>query len=550
MLALSINSTVNRVASARLVYQDGAAASGEFRLSNADTFAPGAEIEILAGSGEEPVTLFTGIVVRHALKIRERSAPQLVIECRHAASKMTINPNNAYFLEQSDSDVIAGLFEAAGIRADVAATSVTHQQLVQYHATDWDFCLMRAEANGLVIITRPDALLVQAPDLAAEPAFGLQFGATILEADLRLEARYQYGAVKSTSWDPANQETVEVEAADPGNNSPGNLGSADLAEVIGLDQFSLMHSQLAEDEAQAWADGQWAKSQLNRIGGSIKCEGIGSVAAGDRVSLDGLGERFNGDAWVSAVRHDFDLVQGWKTWLQLGGVEGLSERGDSPTATRAMGLLPAVNGLQIGVVVSNEDPDGEFRLRVKMPLVDNDDEGTWARVASLDAGDTRGWFIRPEIGDEVLLGFLDDDPRRPVVLGMLNSSAKPAPLEGSDDNHEKLFQTRSEMKLHFDDDKIVMSLSTPAENQLVLSEEDEAITLKDQHGNSVLLNSDGITLESAADMNVKSSGDITIEAGGALELKAGTELKGEGAAGVEISSSATMKISGSLVEIN
>ena len=99
--------------------------------------------------------------------------------------------------------------------------------------------------------------------------------------------------------------------------------------------------------------------------------------------------------------------------------------------------------MQIGIVVSNEDPDGEHRVRVRMPLVSADEDGTWARVAVLDAGDERGFFFRPEVGDEVVLGFLSDDPRQAVILGMLHSSAKAAPLQGSDDNHEKVFQSRS-----------------------------------------------------------------------------------------------------------
>ena len=489
-------------------------------------------------------------MTRQGLKIRENSAPQLVVECRHSATRLTVNRNNAYFLEQSDSDVIAALFEAAAVNADVASTSVTHPQLVQYHATDWDFCLMRAQANGMVLLTREDQVLVRQPDMSAEPVISLQFGATILEADLEVEARYQFKAVKSRFWDPATQEVVELEAADPGFTDPGNIASSNLASVVDLEAYALMHTQIAEDEAQAWADGQWSKSQANRIGGKIKCEGIGSVAAGDRVSLGGVGERFNGDAYVTAVRHDFDLVQGWKTWLQFGGIEYLEDADQGASAPRAMGLLPAINGLQIGVVVSNEDPDGEFRVRVKMPLIDTEEEGVWARVACLDAGAERGWFIRPEIDDEVVLGFLDDDPRRPVIIGMLNSSSKAAPMEGSDDNHEKLFQTRSEMKMHFDDDKVAMSFSTPAENQIVLSEEDEEILLSDQHGNSIKLNSDGITLESASDFKFVSSGDIKFESGGAIELAAGSEFKAEGASGVEVSSSATAKLSGSMVEIN
>ena len=37
-----------------------------------------------------------------------------------------------------------------------------------------------------------------------------------------------------------------------------------------------------------------------------------------------------------------------------------------------------------------------------------------------DAGENRGSFWRPEIGDEVVLGFLNSDPRDAIILGMLN----------------------------------------------------------------------------------------------------------------------------------
>ena len=93
------------------------------------------------------------------------------------------------------------------------------------------------------------------------------------------------------------------------------------------------------------------------------------------------------------------------------------------------------------------------------------EEGVWARLATLDAGDGRGTFFRPEIDDEVVVGFLDGDPRFPVVLGQCHSSAKPAPEPAKDDNHVKGYVSRSKLKLTFDDDKKVVVLETPARQQ-------------------------------------------------------------------------------------
>lgn len=507
-------------------------------------------MEILAGATNAPATLFKGIIVRQSLKVRDHSAAQMVVECRHKAFKLTVGPKNAYFFDQKDSEIIDSLLQSAGLDTDIEDTTVTHKQQVQFNCTDWDYLLMRAEANGKLVFTADDQVLVKAPVTSGSAVCSLQFGSTILEMDAQIDARRQYSAVKCVTWDAAQQGVVEKEAADPAISSPGNLSSDDLATVAGLNHYQLQHVALTEDEAQAWADAQWLKSQISRVNGRVKCEGIATVNPGDIVNLSGIGERYNGDVFISGVRHDFDLVQGWKTHLQFGNLDAWLGEEHAVSAPKASALLPGINGLQTGVVVSNEDPDGEHRVRVRMPLVDAQGEGTWARVAALDAGDQRGFFFRPEVGDEVLLGFLNDDPRQAMVLGMLHSSAKAAPLEGTDDNHEKVFQSRSRMKIYFNDDKKVMQLETPAGNSITLSEDDQSVRITDQNGNKLEMTRDGIMIESSKAITLKAGTELKLESGTSLGLKGGTELKLEGASGAEVSSSGVTKVKGSLVQLN
>jgi uncharacterized protein involved in type VI secretion and phage assembly len=223
---------------------------------------------------------------------------------------------------------------------------------------------------------------------------------------------------------------------------------------------------------------------------------------------------------------------------------------DAPAKLAPASLLPTVSGLQVGVVSSNEDPDGEHRVRIRLPLLGLSDDGLWARVASLDAGDDRGFFFRPEIGDEVVVGFFGEDPRHPVILGMLHSSAKAAPLAGSDDNHEKLYKSRSGMRLHFDDEKTVLTLDTPAGNAIVLDEDKKSLTLADQHGNKIVLDADGIRLESSKAIAAKAGTELGLESGTGFSAKGGTELKLEGGTQAELSSAATTAVKGGIVQIN
>ena len=550
MLSVSISKVANRIASARLCFLDGAASSSDFPLSNSQFFVPGKKVEILAGAGQTIHSLFKGIVVRHALRVRDHTAPQLIVECRHPAMKLTVVRRNASFFDQSDSEIIEALLSAASIQADVESTSLKHKQLVQFHTSDWDFLLARADANGKLVLPKDDQLVIKAPAMSGGPVCSLQFGSTLLELDAEIDARQQYKAVQGVTWDPAQQELLKVDGEAPAFTGPGDLSADDLAAVAAAASLELRHAAIVEAETQSWANATWLRSRLNKASGRCKCEGVGNINPGDVATLAGVGTRFNGDVFITGVRHEFDLVHGWKTHVQFGGVDREQDAADRLSAPPAGGLLARVNGLQIGVVTSNEDPDGEHRVRVRLPMVNNEDDGIWARVASLDAGKDRGFFFRPEIGDEIVAGFLDEDPRCPVILGMLHSSAKAAPLTGSDDNHEKLYKSREGMRLYFNDEKKVLQLDTPAGNSLTLSEEDKSIVLADQNGNKIEMTTDGIKIESAKALNLKAGTEAKMESGTSFSAKGGTELKLEGSTKAELTSSATTKVVGGLVQIN
>ncbi len=534
------------------MYADGAAATGTFPLSDSESLSPGKKIEILAGASNDPQPIFNGVVIKHRLKVRDNNTPQLIIECRHEALKMTVGRKSAYYFEKKDSEIMTDLIEQNDIPIDdIEATDATHKEQVQYAATDWDFMRMRAAANGKLIYTNDEKMSIKKPDFEQEPVASLAFGATLLELDIEVDAREQYSGVKTTSWDPAEQDLMEKEAVPSDADGPGNYDSESLSEVAGGNDYELKASKIEEEEAQAWADATRLRAALGKVKGRLKTEGIATINPGEMVNLDGVGERYQGKVFVTGVRHDYDLMEGWKTHIQFGQPEEAPANSlNDVSVPKAANLLPAINGLQIGIVVSNEDPDGEHRVRVRMPLVDNEDEGTWARVSSLDAGEERGFFFRPEIDDEVILGFLDDDPRQAIILGMLHSSAKPAPLEGSDDNHEKVFQSRSGMKLYFDDDKKKMELETPEGNKISLDEDEQALTISDQNGNKIEMTSDGIKIDSSAEIIFQAATDIKIESSTSLTIKAGTELKMEGGAGAELSSSAVTTVKGSLLQLN
>ena len=156
---------------------------------------------------------------------------------------------------------------------------------------------------------------------------------------------------------------------------------------------------------------------------------------------------------------------------------------------------------QMATVLSNADPDGKGRVRVRMNWQTDGMQTGWVRVMTPDGGSSsdvksnRGFVFIPEVGDQVLLGFRHGDPARPYVLGSLfNGTTGRGGLEG---NHMKSLTTRSGHTIKLND-----SLSSLG------------ITIKDIKGNSIHIDSVG------DDIIINAKRNITINAGETFTVNA------------------------------
>lgn len=547
LISVETSCSVARIATARIVLADN---PSNLEESDADSFPIGSPLEISLGRSDSTTVIFRGIVTDRSLQLTPEGA-QVAVTARHEAFKMTLERRFRCHEDQKDSDIISAVIGEYGIQADIADTAATHEKVVQYNCTDWDFVNMRAEAAGLVLCTTPDGIVAAVPDLAAEPVVTFDRELSILHLQLGVSGRDRFKSVSAEAWNYASREMETSEAdATAGDTGQGTDKTADLASSIGNEArvLRLLSSQVTPDAMEQMASAQAMRTGLSRITGKLTAVGYGCLMPLDMVRLSGVGKRFEGEALVSTVIQSYSR-SGWETTLGL-GLE------DVPFHTRftdidspgSDGVTPPTHGLQSAVVEALEgDPQGEERIRVK--LMGSDTTAIWARVAIPYAGDGRGLVFLPEVGDEVIVGFMGGNPSEAVVLGSLHGSAAPPPCEKSDDNDIKTIVTREGVRIEFDDKKKHIVIETPGGNSITVSDDEKSVLVKDQNGNKVTLSSDGIVLDSAKDVAVKAKGDVNIE-GTNVNLKANAQLAAKGSASAEISSSGNTVVKGSIVQIN
>jgi type VI secretion system secreted protein VgrG len=235
---------------------------------------------------------------------------------------------------------------------------------------------------------------------------------------------------------------------------------------------------------------------------------------------------------------------------------------------------------QLAVVKYNNDPDHLGRIRVQL-LWQKDKEMTpWIRVMSFHSGTrgngdkNRGFFFMPEVGDYVLVGFTQNDPNRPFVMGSV-PHGKAIDSSKNNDNNIKAIRTRSGNTIYFKDkDK-------DKEQEIVIKTDDQnviSILLKNNEGTVSIKSNKDITVTSEKTVTVKSEKialngkTITLDASEKVEIKAQTiniegsqklsaksmDVKIEGSTAAKLSSSAKVdieagaiaSIKGGIVKIN
>jgi uncharacterized protein involved in type VI secretion and phage assembly len=530
LMSVDISKEVNRIARAQLTLIDGDAASGEFLISDTAFFEPGKSIEIkLRYEGKtKDLTVFKGIVVRHSIA-GSTDGSQLIVELKDPAVMLTQVRKTRIFAEnETDSKIISDILKLTPIDVgQIADTLPKHEEIVQYNATDWDFIVSRADINGCLVAVDDGKISMVKMGASGGVLHKFDFGlSSIFDFEIELNAESQFSDVKAFAWDTKTQKRTAPIAGEDVDPMLGDLKGKALSKKLGFGDYILSHPvPLVTEEQSAWANARMARNRLSMVRGRISVPGDGELRLMDRVEVSKFGNRFTGKSTITGLSHRV-TTQGWQTDLQYGLSPDWFCNENEISAAPSAGLLPPVNGLQIGVVSAfKKDETGEFRVRVSLPAISTDDPDggqVWARLATPDGGKGRGYLFRPEPGDEVIVGFFNDDPRQPVILGAMFGSVNTLPTgvsEPDEKNDKKAIVTRSGLSITFmDREKPSMAIATPNGNKIVFSDDEETTEISDQHGNTIVMNKDGIELKSSKDFKITASGNVEI-AGAKVDIK-------------------------------
>ncbi|MFN6944064.1 MAG: type VI secretion system tip protein VgrG [Cytophagaceae bacterium] len=551
ILSIRVSKAINKIPFARISFIDGNSASPDsFKVGNSTDIEPGKKIEIKAGYNSKEETIFKGIITKNNLRINSQGESSISVEAKDEAVKMTMGRKNNVYVDKKDSDVMKEIISNHVLQKDIKETSTAHNELVQYYCNDWDFILMRSEVNGMIVIADDGKITISEPDPSQSAILSVGYGTGLFSFNADIDVRTQLSKVEATAWDRNEQATVKSTASSAKETSTGAPTTKKLDDVINSKDFSLQsNAHLSKNVLDDWAKGKLIKSYLSKVQGKAKFYGNSKAKPGTTIEFSGLSKQFNGNAYIGAVEHIIE-DGGWYTEVQLGlNFDWVSEEIENIDAPPASGLLPPIKGLTTAIVKQiHEDKEGQYRVAITIPSLEKDNQPLWARLTNMYASNDYGVFFYPEIGDEVIVGFVNEDPTDPIILGSVHSKKNPPPYVPDEENPIKGFVTKSKLKITFDDKDKILTIETPGENTFILDDKDGSITLEDKNKNKVYMSSSGIELSSDKDISLEAKGKITLKATSNIELEATGDLKQEGMQ-VAIKGKAKFAAEGAMAEL-
>ncbi len=455
---------------------------------------------------------------------------QVVVRAFDRLHRLARGRHARTFLNVTDGDIIRQIAGEAGLQAQVDATSRVHDYVVQWNQTNLEFLRERAAALGYLLYVDGRKLCCVKPPAARAPV-ELRWGEDLSAFRPRLSTVDQVNEVTVYGWSPQTKQAV-IGRETTGAVTPA-IGISDKGGALAKKAFNITAKDLlvesavrSQSEAEQIAKGIFNQHESRYIEADGTAAGNPKIRAGTAIKVSNIGNRFSGTYMVTSATHRYSAA-GYVTDFSVSGV--------NPDALLNL-VQPEtprlrIDGLVIGIVTNNNDPDDLGRVKVKFPTL-SDQESHWARVISVGAGANRGIAFLPEVNDEVLVGFEAGDMRAAYVIGGLWNGKDSLPKKTSEivksgKVEQRIVKSRSGHVITLDD-----------------SDSSPSITIEDKSGNIIKLDSkkNELTIKVKGNGTISADGNLTIEAKGKVNIKSQQVMAIEGATGLDLKSNASASL--------
>jgi type VI secretion system secreted protein VgrG len=558
--------------------------SGKLKGDVSQVLGASASISLQQSKDSTDKSYINGIVTRITSEGMMRGANHYRIEIRPWFWLLTQVTDCKIFQNKSAFDIITQLFRDAGFsdfedKRQNSAGSIVLEYCVQYRETTFDFVTRLMEEFGIYYFFKHEEdkhTLVFADDSNSHETLSdtipYQFDQTAVHAveDHIWEwaSEYELRSGKYTVQD-YNFTTPSLDLASRTVNS-------ETYKYATYEVYEYPGPYKTTDEGQKFADVRMqAIAARGRIfHGASNCRKLhaGWKFKLDKYPDDGLN---NKEYLITRSELAVGIAEGMATKDDEGAenidtyrVQLRAIPGDTHFRLPRKTKWPMIRGPQTAKVVGPSgdeiytDEYGRIKVKFYWDRSDTQDEQRtcWIRVAQSWAGKGWGSMTIPRVDMEVVVEFLEGNPDRPLVTGVVYNATQTVPYGLPSDKTKTVFKTNSSTggsgynELWFDDkageEKVSFQAQKDYEKNVL---HDEKATIKNNRDHTVSEGNDSTTVSQGNQSVTVSQGNqsVTVSAGNhSLTVSAGKSDVSAATSITLTSGGTTIKVSPSGVEIS
>jgi phage protein D len=289
-----------------------------FLYFDRQVFDFGRALAVEMGTESTLAPVFEGRITALEGRYPRQQPPQLEVLAEDRCQDLRMVRRTRTFEDQSDRDVFTAIAGEHGLKPEIDVDGPTHMTLAQVNQSDLAFLRERARAIDAEVWVEGASLFAQArARRKAAAAVTLNYGQGLRELTACADLAHQRTRLAVGGWDVAAKEAIVEETGEEaisGELAGGLSGSAVLAGAFGERAERIVHTvPLTGEEARAEAAACYRAAARRFLSATGIAEGDARIKVATHVVLRGLGPLFNGAWYVTAVRHTFDLRDGFTT---------------------------------------------------------------------------------------------------------------------------------------------------------------------------------------------------------------------------------------------
>lgn len=472
------------------------------------------------------------------------------------------------------SDIVTQVLQGTGVQAGAHSTLPSTKFPHHLHqGTAGDYLDRLCQELGLWCVAESGGrVALKSPKDLTEVAGTITAGIEIRDFRFRQTTSGDRNSAKVRGWDPKTKKEILGAATRSGEMPPGGVVQGPNGQTAFSSNAEMRHERYvpAQNDATAIAKGVLSQNIDAGMQLDATLTFLPKIAAGKLIEVKGVVARFAGKYRVTSARHTYDLEEGNRTTITCRGSDDVTLTGLLGSAV-VQGQAVAgrrddhLDGVYPGIVkkVKSVTAEGAIgangaagEVQVALPWLDDNYLSPWMRVVTVGGGKNRGFFVLPEVDDEVLVAFEGGDPRRGYVLGGLYNGKDAAPranakLTDGSVIQERVWRSRTGHEIVLGDksgEEHILIVDKTGKNSVKIDSKDNKITVLCD-GDVDVTAKGAVKVDAQKAVTIKTIDDVTIE-GKNITIKATANLDLKATANATMEGTAGAAVKGAKVDVN